>query len=202
MNRCSHIIDRKPRRSKRISRTNRFSRTSKKSAAVRLLPLPFPPISPLPASPPSDVVITTSPRSTEKENDKKALAAIKEKIEADKRERAQKAAQEKALRDGTATAPAPAAAPPPALAARPAAAPAAAPATSSLAGRDFPETRLQIRLASGGAPLTTTLRSDASCVLLTSLRWACPSLIFFVVYFVSSARGGGVYCWSEFVDRC
>jgi hypothetical protein len=62
-NRCSHIINRKPRRSKRISRTSRSSKTSKKSAAVRLLPLPshFPPISHLPVSPPSDVVIITSP---------------------------------------------------------------------------------------------------------------------------------------------
>ena len=97
----------------------------------------------------------TSPFA-EKENEKKALAAIKAQIEADKRERAQKAAQEKALRDGTATGPAHATA----------TVTAPAPATSSLPGREFPETRLQIRLASGGPPLTTTLRSDASCVLL------------------------------------
>ncbi|KAH9971292.1 hypothetical protein BGW80DRAFT_1321472 [Lactifluus volemus] len=72
-------------------------------------------------------------------------AAIKAQIEADKRDRAQKAAQEKALRDGAA-------------AALSVAAPAsAAPATTSVAvaGRDFKETRLQIRLASGGQPLTT-----------------------------------------------
>ena len=101
-----------------------------------------------------------TPPFAEKENEKKALAAIKAQIEADKRERAQKAAQEKALRDGTATAPAHA------TATVTAPAPAPAPATSSLPGREFPETRLQIRLASGGPPLTTTLRSDASCVLL------------------------------------
>lgn len=90
----------------------------------------------------------------EKENDKKALAAIKAQIEADKRERAQKAAQEKALREGGTTAAATTSAPAPAVAA-------AAPATSSTPGREFKETRLQIRLASGGQPLTTTLPSDS-----------------------------------------
>ncbi|KAI0272962.1 ubiquitin-related domain-containing protein [Russula aff. rugulosa BPL654] len=91
----------------------------------------------------------------EKENDKKALAAIKAQIEADKRERAQKAAQEKALREGGTTSVATTSAPAPAVAA-------AAPAVSSIAGRDFKETRLQIRLASGGQPLTTTLPSDST----------------------------------------
>jgi hypothetical protein len=91
----------------------------------------------------------------EKEDDKKALAAIKAQIEVDKRQRAQKAAQEKALRDGVA---------PPAGSAS-TSAPSAAPATVSVPGREFKETRLQIRLASGGQPLTTTLPSDASCVL-------------------------------------
>ncbi|KAF8492961.1 ubiquitin-related domain-containing protein [Russula emetica] len=92
----------------------------------------------------------------EKENDKKALAAIKAQIEADKQERAQKAAQEKALREGGTTAAAAAtSAPAPAVAA-------AAPATSSIPGREFKETRLQIRLASGGQPLTTTLPSDST----------------------------------------
>jgi hypothetical protein len=93
---------------------------------------------------------------TEKENDKKSLATIRAQIEVDKRERAQKAAQEKVLRDGTSTAPG----------ADAATASAAAPATSSLPGREFSETRLQIRLTSGGAPITTTLRSEASCVPL------------------------------------
>ena len=42
-----------------------------------------------------------------------------------------------------------------------------APATAaSIPGREFKETRLQIRLGSGGQPLTTTLPSDASCVSL------------------------------------
>jgi len=90
----------------------------------------------------------------EKENDKKALAAIKAQIEADKRERAQKAAQEKALREGAAAAPAPAAAA--------ATAPAAISTSTSVPGREFKDTRLQIRLASGGQPLTTTLPSDST----------------------------------------
>jgi hypothetical protein len=89
----------------------------------------------------------------EKEDEKKAHAAIKVQIEADKRERAQKAAQEKALREG---------APPPAGTSAPSAAPVTV--TASVPGREFKETRLQIRLASGGQPLTTTLPSDSSCV--------------------------------------
>ena len=113
--------------------------------------------------PPPVPILITLHSFIEKENDKKALAAIKAQIEADKRERAQKAAQEKAIRDGgtvTATA-ATTSAPAPAVAA-------AAPATSSTStpGREFKETRLQIRLASGGQPLTTTLPSDSSCVPL------------------------------------
>jgi hypothetical protein len=80
--------------------------------------------------------------------------AIKAQIEADKRDRAQKAAQEKALREG---------APPPAGTSAPSAAPATV-VTASVPGREFKETRLQIRLASGGQPLTTTLPSDSSCV--------------------------------------
>lgn len=95
---------------------------------------------------------------TEKEDDKKALAAIKAQIDADKQERAQKAAREKALREGV---------PPPAGVAG-TSAPSAAPAPASIPGREFKETRLQIRLASGGQPLTTTLPSDASCVFFLS----------------------------------
>ncbi|CDO68833.1 hypothetical protein BN946_scf184805.g42 [Trametes cinnabarina] len=86
----------------------------------------------------------------EKLEDAKARAAVKAQIEADKRERAAKAAREKALREGKA--------PPEQVAtvAKPAAV--AAPPTSS---KDYPETRLQIRLASGGQPYITTLSSDA-----------------------------------------
>ncbi|OCH87525.1 hypothetical protein OBBRIDRAFT_796127 [Obba rivulosa] len=85
----------------------------------------------------------------EKLEDAKARAAIKAQIEADKRERAEKAAREKALREGRSvpgsSAPAPAAA-----------------AAPKPAGKDYPETRLQIRLASGGQPYTTTLPSEAT----------------------------------------
>ncbi|PCH44531.1 hypothetical protein WOLCODRAFT_139057 [Wolfiporia cocos MD-104 SS10] len=88
----------------------------------------------------------------EKLEDAKARAAIKAQIEADKRERAEKAAREKALREGK---------PVPGSSAAP---PAAAPAVSApkTAGKDYPETRLQIRLASGGQPYTTTLPSDGT----------------------------------------
>lgn len=89
----------------------------------------------------------------EKLEDAKARAAIKAQIEADKRDRAEKAAREKALREGK---------PVPGSSAPAASTPAAALIASKTAGRDYPETRLQIRLASGGQPYTTTLSSDAS----------------------------------------
>lgn len=43
---------------------------------------------------------------------------------------------------------------------------AAAAATTGTAGRDFKDTRLQIRMSTGGQPYTTTLSSDArkSCI--------------------------------------
>ncbi|KZV65051.1 hypothetical protein PENSPDRAFT_756841 [Peniophora sp. CONT] len=88
-------------------------------------------------------------KKREKEDEIRAKAAVKAQIEADKRERAAKAAREKALREGAAV---PDAAPTPAAAARPAA----------TASSDSPETRLQIRLASGGQPYKTTLSSDAT----------------------------------------
>jgi hypothetical protein len=116
----------------------------------------------------------------EKEDDKKARAAIKAQIEADKQERAQKAAQEKAQREGATVAPS-------------AAAPAGAvPATTSVAvaGRDFKETRLQIRLASGGQPLTTTLSSDASYVffLLPPFLSSFPIIVSFFFCYAESRR--------------
>jgi len=85
----------------------------------------------------------------EKQEEAKARAAVKAQIEADKRERAAKAAREKALREGKA---------PPAEAAASVSKPAAVPGEK----REFKETRLQIRLASGGTPYTTTLPSDAT----------------------------------------
>jgi len=94
----------------------------------------------------------------EKIEDAKARAAIKAQIEADKKARAEKAAREKALREGkplpdstTVTAPPPASSGPSTVA-----------AASGVAGKDYPQTRLQIRMASGGQPYTTTLSSDAT----------------------------------------
>ncbi|KAH9973387.1 hypothetical protein BJV74DRAFT_197510 [Russula compacta] len=111
----------------------------------------------------------------EKEDEKRARAAIKAQIEADRQERAQKAAQEKALREGATASPALTG-----PSASAAAAPATTTTTSSIPGREFKETRLQIRLASGGQPLTTTLPSDSSCVplllLLLLLLFPLPPL--------------------------
>lgn len=98
--------------------------------------------------------INVYPFCLEKIEDAKAKAAIKAQIEADKKARAEKAAREKALRDGQPLPEASGSVNPP----RPAAA--AAP-TSGMAGKDFKETRLQIRLSTGGQPYTTTLSSDA-----------------------------------------
>ena len=87
----------------------------------------------------------------EKLDDARARARVKAQIEADKRERAEKAAREKALREG-----APLPQEPDTNTS------AAAPPKPVVAGKDFPETRLQIRMASGGQPYVTTLSSGAS----------------------------------------
>jgi hypothetical protein len=86
----------------------------------------------------------------EKIDDAKARAKVKAQIEADRRERAEKTAREKALREGVV------------LPQEPATTSAPAPPKPTVAGKDFPETRLQIRMASGGQPYVTTLSSDAS----------------------------------------
>ena len=93
--------------------------------------------------------------ATEKEEEAKARAAVKAQIEADKRERAAKAAREKALREGSDI-------PDTSTTSFTQPRTSTAPAT----GRDFKDTRLQIRLASGGQPLTTTLPSDSSAYTL------------------------------------
>jgi len=93
-------------------------------------------------------------KKREKIADAKARAAIKAQIEADKKARAEKAAREKALREGQAL-------PEVSNSATSSHPTAVAAATSSGAGRDFKETRLQIRLSTGGTPYTTTLSSDA-----------------------------------------
>ncbi|KAJ8093014.1 hypothetical protein PM082_011335 [Marasmius tenuissimus] len=89
----------------------------------------------------------------DKIEEQQARARVKAQIEADKRERAEKAAREKALREGKPL-PDSGSAPAPAAAASPS-------APSGVAGRDFKETRLQIRMSTGGQPYTTTLSSDA-----------------------------------------
>lgn len=86
---------------------------------------------------------------SEKVADAKAKAAVKAQIEADKKARAEKAAREKALREGQ---------PVPDTGA---AGPSQPTATVAVAGKDFKETRLQIRMSTGGQPYTTTLSSDA-----------------------------------------
>ena len=94
----------------------------------------------------------------EKIEDQKARAAVKAQIEADKKARAEKAAREKALREGKPLPGAEQAGPSPPAAG-------AASAAPKVAGRDYPETRLQIRMASGGSPYTTTLPSDSSACI-------------------------------------
>jgi hypothetical protein len=93
-------------------------------------------------------------KSIEKLEDARAKAATKAQIEADKRERASKAAREKALREGQTL-------PEQSTSTNPTRAP-VGPAASGVAGKDFKETRLQIRMANGGTPYTTTMSSDAS----------------------------------------
>ncbi|KAF9646516.1 hypothetical protein BDM02DRAFT_3099702 [Thelephora ganbajun] len=90
-------------------------------------------------------------KKQEKLDDAKARARVKAQIEADKRERAEKVAREKALREGAT------------LPQEPANASATVPPKpAAVAGKDFPETRLQIRMASGGQPYVTTLSSGAT----------------------------------------
>ncbi|KAF7985786.1 hypothetical protein HWV62_413 [Athelia sp. TMB] len=96
-------------------------------------------------------------KKKEKIDDAKAKAAIKAQIEADKKARAEKFAREKAIRDGQ---PIPGEGVPSSSSAAPAAA--AAKPAAGVAGKDFKETRLQIRMASGGPPYTTTLPSDST----------------------------------------
>jgi len=90
-------------------------------------------------------------KKREKIEDAKAKAAVKAQIEADKKARAEKAVREKALRDGhpvidssSSTGPS-----------RP------APASTTVPKKDFAETRLAIRMSSGGQQYTTTLPSDS-----------------------------------------
>jgi hypothetical protein len=89
-------------------------------------------------------------KKREKIEDARARAAVKAQIEADKKARAEKAAREKALRDGQ---------PLPDTSSAVPATPAVA--STNVTRKDFKETRLQIRMATGGQPYTTTLPIDA-----------------------------------------
>ncbi|KAG1787508.1 ubiquitin-related domain-containing protein [Suillus plorans] len=101
-----------------------------------------------------ELVKEAEQKRREKLEDAKAKAAVKAQIEADKKARAEKAAREKALRDGQPIIDASASASTtPAVTAS---------SSSGTSGKDFKDTRLQIRMASGGTPYTTTLPSDAT----------------------------------------
>jgi len=89
-------------------------------------------------------------KKKEKLEDARAKAAVKAQIEADKKARAEKFAREKALRHGQEIVDAPAPAPV-----------ASSSAATGVASKEFKETRLQIRMSTGGQPYTTTLPSDA-----------------------------------------
>ncbi|KAJ7708813.1 DNA-binding protein [Mycena rosella] len=91
-------------------------------------------------------------KKKDKIDDARARAAIKAQIEADKKTRAEKFAREKALRHGQEIVDAPASAP---------VASASTAAPTGVAGKDFKETRLQIRMSTGGQPYTTTLPSES-----------------------------------------
>lgn len=90
--------------------------------------------------------------NTEKVEDARARAAVKAQIEADRKALAEKKAMEKAIREGRLDETAPVEVPKPAVTAT---------AAAGTAGRDFKDTRLQIRMSTGGLPYTTTLSSDA-----------------------------------------
>lgn len=107
-------------------------------------------------------MILSTDTCTDKIDDAKARAAVRAQIEADKKARAEKTAREKALREGRPIVDASDASSSSSTAVA-AATPATTSASSSGAsGKDFKDTRLQIRLASGGAPYVTTLPSESS----------------------------------------
>jgi len=93
-------------------------------------------------------------KKREKLEDQRARAAIKAQIEADKKERAEKSAREKAIRDGNA----------PAVVAATTAKP-----SSAVKSSENPETRLQVRTSKG--PITKTFPSDSTLVEVA--EWVC-----------------------------
>ncbi|KZP08353.1 hypothetical protein FIBSPDRAFT_939043 [Athelia psychrophila] len=95
-------------------------------------------------------------KKKDKVDDARAKAAIKAQIELDKKARTDKFAREKAIRDGQPIAGE-------GVQASSSATPAAAgKPTAGVAGKDYKETRLQIRMATGGQPYTTTLPSEST----------------------------------------
>lgn len=103
---------------------------------------------------------------SDKIEEAKARAAVKAQIEADKKARAEKAAREKALREGLPIEDAGAST-------SAAAAPHPGASTSGVAGKDFKETRLQIRMSTGGQPYTTSLPSDSRMCIMYSISFFC-----------------------------
>ncbi|KAJ9097490.1 hypothetical protein QFC19_006762 [Naganishia cerealis] len=100
----------------------------------------------------------------EKLEDARAKAAIRAQIEADKKTRAEKAARDKAIREGRDVPMTPADGGVPVAgtgAAKAVAAAAAASGSSGVKGAEYKETRLQVRLSTGGAPLVKAFNSDA-----------------------------------------
>lgn len=84
---------------------------------------------------------------------------MKAQIEADKKARAEKAAREKALRDGQPVPDSSSSVGP----SRP------TPASATVVKKNFAETRLAIRMSSGSQQFTTTLSSDARTFMIYSL---------------------------------
>ena len=100
----------------------------------------------------------------EKLEDARAKAAIRAQIEADKKARAEKAARDKAIREGQ---------PLPSVSDSPAPAVRGPTATTGVKGAEYKETRLQVRLSTGGAPLVKAFPSDAR-EFRVSFRLAAP----------------------------
>jgi len=106
-----------------------------------------------------EIVKEAEQRRQDKINDAKARAAVRAQIEADKKARAEKAAREKALREGRPIVDAPG----PSSTTTTTTTATTSSSNSTVAGKDFKDTRLQIRLASGeNAPYVTTLPSDST----------------------------------------
>jgi len=107
-------------------------------------------------------------RKKDKIEDAKAKARVKEQIEADKKARAEKAAAEKARREGRPVTMAPVG-----LSATQSAAVARLAVTSP---RNYAETRLQLRLPSG-SPIVTTQKSEAKLSEVATWLIAQPSAV-------------------------